>query len=195
MEIFKGVRILPGLDADSNIYIIDNEVLIDTGTGEYFHSNRKDIEGVMDPKRLKLIVNTHYHFDHCGGNKKFRDWLHIPIAAHPADKELIESGQTLAESFGKTSKIVTVDVGLIDGDVIRTENFRLQVLHTPGHSSGSICLFEPEKKILISGDTLFDKRIFGRTDLPTSEPLMLMQSIIKLSRKCEYEHLCPGHDY
>ena len=147
MEIIKGVSLVQGLGNGSNIYVLDNEILVDTGTGEYFHHARKEIEDSIDVKRLKLIVNTHYHFDHTGGNKKFRDWLHVPIASHQADRNFIETGKTLSESFKQVAKTVTVDTDLKDGNVIRTENFNLVVLHTPGHSAGSICLYEPDKKL------------------------------------------------
>ncbi len=191
MEFFRGVRIIPGLSSDSNIYIIDDEVVVDTGTGEFFHSNRKDIEAEMDPKRLKLIVDTHYHYDHTGGNKKFRDWLRIPVAAHANDKMLIEKGKTLAESFGQSAKFFTLDTELKEGDVINTSNSRLLVLHTPGHSSGSICLYEPEKKMLFSGDTLFENAI-GRTDLPGGSYDELKDSLEKIGRY-SIQYMFPGH--
>jgi hydroxyacylglutathione hydrolase len=191
MEFFRGVHVIPGLSADSNIYIIDSEIVVDSGTGEFFHSNRKDIEAEIDHKRLKLLVDTHYHYDHTGGNKKFRDWLHVPVAAHGADKEMIERGKTLAESFGQTAKVFTLNAELKEGDVINSMNFRLLVLHTPGHSAGSICLYEPEKKMLFSGDTIFENAI-GRTDLPGGNYSELRYSLEKLGRY-PIQYLFPGH--
>lgn len=191
MEVFKGVCILPAIGNGSNIYIVDNEVIIDSGTGEYFHQYRKDIEKEANAGRLKLLVNTHYHFDHTGGNKKFRDWLKVPIAAHPADIPAIEAGKTLSESFGQIAKIVTVDAELKDGNIIETENFRLHVLHTPGHTAGSICLYEPEKKMLFSGDTIFADAV-GRDDLPGGNYNELRFSLEKLSA-IGIQHLFPGH--
>ena len=191
MEIIKGVSLVQGLGNGSNIYVLDNEILVDTGTGEYFHHARKEIEDSIDVKRLKLIVNTHYHFDHTGGNKKFRDWLHVPIASHQADRNFIETGKTLSESFKQVAKTVTVDTDLKDGNVIRTENFNLVVLHTPGHSAGSICLYEPDKKILVSGDTVFNDAV-GRTDLPGGNHNELKFSLEKLSRYT-IQYLFPGH--
>ncbi len=191
MEVFKGIHIIPGIAHDSNIYIIDNEIVVDTGTGEFFHQNRRDIEKALDIKRLKLIANTHYHFDHTGGNKKFRDWLRVPIAVHQADKDFIERGRTLAESFKQVAKIVTIDKELRDEDVITTENFELSVLHTPGHSAGSICIYEPQNKILISGDTLFENAA-GRTDLPGGNYNEMKFSLEKLA-KYNIQYLFPGH--
>ncbi len=191
MEVFRGVHIVPGIANDSNIYIIDSEILVDTGTGEFFHQARQEIEKAVDPRRIRLIINTHYHFDHTGGNKKFRDWLRAPIAAHIADKDLIEKGRTLSESFKQVAKIVTVDAALKDGDIIHTENFNLAVIHTPGHSAGSICLYEPEKKMLISGDMLFDGAV-GRTDLPGGNYNEMRFSLEKLDRK-NLQYMFPGH--
>jgi hydroxyacylglutathione hydrolase len=191
MEFFKGVHIIPGLAQDSNVYVIDNEIIVDTGTGEFFHDIRKDIEGSVEFKRLKLIVNTHYHYDHTGGDKKFRDWLHVPTVMHAADRDMVERGKTLAESFGQSAKVFTLDTDIKEGDVINTENFHLLVLHTPGHSAGSICLYEPEKKMLFSGDTIFENAI-GRTDLPGGNYNELKDSLEKLDRY-NIQYMFPGH--
>lgn len=191
MEAFKGVHILPGFGTDSNIYVIDSEIIVDTGTGEYFHEYRKIIEKAIDVTRLKMVINTHYHYDHTGGNKKFRDWLKIPIAIHRADREFVERGRTLSETFHQVAKIVTVDKELEDGDTIETENFQLEVIHTPGHSSGSICLYDKERKMLISGDTLFEDTV-GRNDLPGGNYNEMRFSLEKLD-KLNIQYMFPGH--
>jgi len=185
--LVKDIKTFGGMGYDSNIYLIDNELLIDTGTGRMF----SDIKKEMGSVGVRLIVNTHYHFDHTGGNKKFRDWLGAEIAAHYSDKGRLESGSTLAESFGDMPRIVTVDKALKNGSVLRTKNFAFEVIHTPGHSPGSICLYEKKNKILLSGDTLFSDGS-GRTDLPDGSSEQMKKSLEKLSQ-LEIKYLFPGH--
>jgi len=191
MEIIKGIHVLGGADQDSNIYLIDGEVLIDAGTGLYFSEIKKEIEGISNPDDIRLLVNTHHHFDHTGGDKKFRDWLKCEIAIHNADKNQLESGNTLAELFGAMPRIVTTDKILRQGLFIKTKNFNFEVLHTPGHTPGSICLFDNAKKILISGDTLFADSI-GRTDMPDGSSDEMLESLKKLDTY-QINTLLPGH--
>lgn len=190
MLIYKNIHLLQGLDEDCNVYVIDGEILVDAGTGKAFAKMRKDMENI-DVSSLKTIVNTHYHFDHTGGSKKFRDWLGAEISIHSNDKDYMESGNTLAEMFGERPRITTVDKTLKEKNVLKTKNFRFEVIHTPGHTPGSICLYDREKKILISGDTIFEDN-FGRTDLPGGNMEDMMRSLKKLS-DLKVSYLFPGH--
>jgi glyoxylase-like metal-dependent hydrolase (beta-lactamase superfamily II) len=191
MEILKGIYLFDGTDQDSNIYLIDGEVLIDAGTGFYFSEIKKEIEKLTDTEQIRLLINTHHHFDHTGGDKKFRDWLKCELGIHNADKESLESGKTLPELFGASPKIVTVDKTLRQGLFIKTKSFNFEVLHTPGHTSGSICLYDKNKKILISGDTLFADSI-GRVDLPGSDSEAMLDSLRTLDG-LQINYLLPGH--
>lgn len=191
MNIFKLIDIY-GLGNDSNIYLIDGELIVDTGTGVNFPAIKKEIAAKHDVSKIKFIVNTHCHFDHTGGNKKFRDWLDCPIAIHEKDRKALESGVgTVAELFKESARTVTADKALRNGSVIKTQNFTFHVIHTPGHTPGSICLYEKDYKILISGDTVFDGAV-GRTDLPGGSKGAMMGS---LSRLANYpaDYLLPGH--
>lgn len=191
MQVYKGIEMFPGIGNEPNIFLLDGEVLVDTGTGNTFAQLKEEIEHKFNKKQIKTIVNTHYHFDHTGGNKKFRDWLKADIAIHADDKEKIEQGETLAEMMSETTRIVTVDHGLYNGDIIKTSNFIFEVIHTPGHTQGSICLYESDKRILISGDTLFSDSV-GRTDLAGGSMEMLISSLKKLS-ELPVMYLFPGH--
>ncbi len=186
MQLIKGIRMLKGYGYDSNIYLID-DVLIDTGTGLSF----SEIKRAMQDAKVKTIVNTHHHFDHTGGNGKFRDWLKAEIAIHEYDKDSLESGDTLAETFNAVARIVTVDRVLRDGDSIKTQDFSFHIISTPGHTPGSICLYDRNRKVLVSGDTLFADSN-GRTDLPGGNPDAMKKSLQKLS-KLEINYLLPGH--
>lgn len=193
MQVYKGIILTGGIGYDSNIYLIDNEVLVDTGTGIFFNEIKEELENLkIDLNGIHTIVNTHCHFDHSGGDKNFRDLCNAKIAIHEKDKEALETGEgTLAELFGKKQKAVTVDYVLKEGDKIKTKNFNFVVISTPGHTKGSICLYEKNKKILISGDTIFADSV-GRTDFPSGSLEDLIKSLKKLS-KLNIMYLLPGH--
>lgn len=193
MQVYKGIILTGGIGYDSNIYLIDNEVIVDTGTGIFFNEIKEELENMkIDLNRIHTIVNTHCHFDHVGGDKNFRDLCNAEIAIHEEEKNALETGEgTLAELFGKKQRAVTVDRVLREGDRIKTKNFNFVVISTPGHTRGSICLYEKNKKILISGDTIFADSV-GRTDFPTGSLEDLIRSIKKLS-KLNITYLLPGH--
>jgi hydroxyacylglutathione hydrolase len=190
MQVTKGIELLGGVEPDCNVYLIDGELLVDAGTGQNFGELKQEIEKTGHEK-VRTLVNTHCHFDHVGGNKKFRDWLKVEIAVHPADRTAVETGDgTLAELFGQSYRVMTIDKLLRTGSIIKTKNFTFEVISTPGHTLGSICLYDKGKKILISGDTLFDGAV-GRTDLGGSKD-QLISSLKKLSL-LDVQYLLPGH--
>ncbi len=192
MKVCKGIELVGGIDPECNIYVVDGEFIVDAGTGLHFGTIKKEIEAVAEPDILKLLINTHCHFDHTGANKKFRDWLKVSIGVHPADKDAVETGKgSLAEMFGHTPRIMTVDRVLRGGTLINTKNFSFEVIPTPGHTPGSICLYDKDKKILISGDTVFENSV-GRTDYPGGSKSELVMSLKKLS-ELNVEYLLPGH--
>jgi len=193
MQICKGLFLFDGVGYDCNIYMIDGEIVVDTGTGTFFREMKDEIQNLgFNPKKIKTIVNTHCHFDHTGGNKKFRDWLKAKIAIHKKDRKSLESGKnTIAEYFGGEAKAVSVDKELDRGDTIRTKNFSFEIIPTPGHTPGSICLYDRRKKILISGDTVFSDGV-GRTDYPGGNKRDLIKSVKKLT-KLRVDCLLPGH--
>ena len=194
MQIMKGIVLMNGVGYNSNIYLIDGELLVDAGTGSMFSEVKEEISNNgFTPDQIQAVVNTHCHYDHTGGDKKFRDWTGAKIAIHKKDARALESGEgTLAEMFDETAKTITVDKRLKGGNRIVTSNFDFEVIETPGHTPGSICLYEKEKKLLISGDTLFTSGM-GRTDLPGGNEKNLFDSLYKLS-KLDIDYLLPGHD-
>jgi glyoxylase-like metal-dependent hydrolase (beta-lactamase superfamily II) len=191
MYIFKGIEMFPGSEKESNIYLIDGEFLVDAGTGMYFADIKHEIESKFDTTKITTLVNTHNHFDHTGGDRKFRDWLKAQIAIHSADRDDLEAGRTLSEFFDEKPRVTTVDKVLKNGSIIRTENFEFEVIHTPGHSPGSICLYDKNKRILVSGDTLFSEGV-GRTDLPGGSNEHMVRSLEKLL-EYDIQYLLPGH--
>ena len=184
MKKINDILMIEGFGSDSNIYVFD-DVIVDTGTGDNIEHVRESLKEVnLDISDISLIVNTHCHFDHVGGNKYFNSKL----AIHEKDAPALENGNSIAtasQMFGRSIEPQKVDFKLIEGDKIHD----FEVIHTPGHTIGGICLYNGET--LISGDTVFANGGFGRYDLG-GDINMLRDSLEKLS-KLDVEYLLPGH--
>ncbi len=178
-------------DIDSNIYLLGDTV-IDAGTGFNFTRLRDIFKALKkEMKDVKEVVNTHGHFDHVGGNGYF---LNAKVAIHGADADVLERGdQELSNATFFDGKLhpKKPDRILKEGDRLEPDRVSLEVIHTPGHSPGSICLYDKGKKILFTGDTVFADGV-GRTDLPGGDPKALEQSLQRLL-KLDVEKLLPGH--
>ncbi len=186
-----------GAGFDSNIYlIIDKTIaLIDAGTGMSFEKVKENLSKFnLKPSDIKLIINTHCHYDHVGGNRDFVRVAGCQVAIHEFEAELLRKGDgttTLAAGFGENLEPLGAVRRLRDGDKIELGELILNVLHTPGHTAGSICLYGPKRRILFSGDTVFQDGV-GRTDLPTSDAAALRTSIEGLL-KLDVQNIYPGH--
>lgn len=141
-----------------------------------------DIEHVLAIVRqhgltVKQIVITHAHIDHVGGAMKLKAATGAPVLLNENDSALLKMLDVQASWLGmRPPGTVAVDGSVSTGDKIKAGSLIADVLHTPGHTEGSICLyFAPEKK-LIAGDTLFAGSI-GRTDLPGGSYKKIMQSL------------------
>ena len=184
MKKINDIIMIEGTGYDSNIYVFD-DVIVDTGTGENIDYIRKSLKNAgISIQDLELIVNTHNHYDHIGGNRCFD----LKVAMHIIDSEAVEKGDddaTVARMFGKSIEGMKVDIKLQEGDKIHD----FEVINTPGHTDGSICLYNGET--LISGDTVFAGGGFGRTDIGGDMNNMI-ESLEKLS-KLDVKYLLPGH--
>jgi len=139
-----------------------------------------------------LIVNTHGHVDHIGANRDMKDHYSIPLCLHAADQPLLEQAQQSELSiFLGAKESPPADRFLKDGEEIAVGRSRLRVIHTPGHSPGSISLHGGG--YLFSGDTLFCEGV-GRTDLPGGSWKDLEQSIrTRILVLAEDTVVLPGH--
>jgi hydroxyacylglutathione hydrolase len=151
---------------------------------------------------VKAIVSTHAHIDHVGGLAKLHQYTGAPVMMHREDLALYNGMDVQAAFLGmQTPDLTEVDQLLKDGDVLQWGGYLANVIHTPGHTPGSLCLYLPKEsgKVKLSqphlyaGDTLFAGSI-GRTDLWGGSMEQIMESITqKLMQLPEDTIVYPGH--
>lgn len=142
--------------------------------------------------RVACIVNTHGHIDHIMANRQIKDETGAPLRIHRGDAEMLaHSGEQSMRMLGMEITSPGADSFIEDGEVFRVGNMEVEVIHTPGHSPGSVCLKVGKK--LITGDTLFAQSV-GRTDIRGGSMRTLMSSlkekVIPLGDDIE---IYPGH--
>jgi hydroxyacylglutathione hydrolase len=143
---------------------------------------------------VKSIVITHAHIDHIGGAQKLKQATGAPVYMNLNDSELQRMLDAQATWLGMPPvEQVEIDVPVKDGDKLLVGASEIQVLHTPGHTQGSISLFMPGEGKLVAGDTLFRDSI-GRTDLPGGDSKQIIRSIHeKLMPLPDETIVIPGH--
>ena len=144
--------------------------------------------------KLKQIIVTHAHIDHVGGALKLKRLTGAPIFLNESDLPLLKMMAAQAVWLGiATPETATPDESLTDGLNVGLDRYPAQVLHTPGHTQGSVCLHFAPLKMLIAGDTLFAGSI-GRTDLPGGNFGQIIDSIeTRLLALPDETKVLPGH--
>lgn len=178
----------------ANSYIIKDiesgeAAVVDAGV---FNNRFEAVIRSMGIEKLKYILITHGHFDHIMGVQKLKRSFGGEIVIHENDADcLYDSKKSLSSKWGFLCPPFEADKTVKDGDTLFLGNEKLEVIHTPGHTIGSVCY--KSDKILFSGDTLFHMTC-GRTDFPGGSVEEMLLSMNKL-KGIEGEHrVCPGHD-
>ncbi len=159
-EIIPNLYLLKTKKPSCKSYLIIGEkmnILIDPGINENFQILQRDLEKIgLNISHLNMVLNTHEHVDHFGANRHLQNT--VPISTHryagtkivSADDEVL-----LCRAHGEDPTGYHVHLWLENLNVLDLGDWFLKILHTPGHTSGSLCIYEPRKKVLISGDTVF----------------------------------------
>jgi glyoxylase-like metal-dependent hydrolase (beta-lactamase superfamily II) len=206
MEIIEGIHRIDESSnnmAHANVYLVINGeelTIIDTGTSG---NAQKTVEYIQklghQPADVKTIILTHFHMDHMGSAKELKDLTNAKVAVHTEDADYVSGKKPLPKpknilfravsSFVKPAP-VQVDVILKEGDKIAN----LSVIHTPGHTPGSIMLLDEERKVLFAGDTLrYDgKKISSAPEQFSIDTNQVRESIAKVSM-LNFDVMLPGH--
>jgi hydroxyacylglutathione hydrolase len=182
-SILSGVRMIVGDGLSSNIYVVGREraTIIDTGVGNRQNPVWPQLEQLgIKPKDVERIIITHAHHDHTMGAFLILEKTKLKVYIHEVDASYIAS--SLGDSLIKVK----------EGDIIDTELWSVEVIWTPGHTAGGMCLYARDQRILFSGDTAFPEGYFGRFDGESGNLDELINSLRKLV-KLKVDVMLPGH--
>ena len=187
------VHKVSGAAFDGNVYLILDEKPILIDAGMMAAPTLRNIKKLIDPQKIEMIVLTHCHHDHSGAAPELKAATGARLLL--SEKEVGAVGDDLASVaylFGQQAPSYQVDQTLKEGMVLDTGEWKLEVMETPGHSQGSLCLYEPRAKVLFSGDTVFPDGNIGRTDMYGGSTSDLVASIERLTG-LDVEIMYPGH--
>lgn len=206
MHGLKPKEILPNLffiergylNANHFVFRGDSPVLIDTGYLAGFDETVFQIERLgISPADIGLIVNTHSHCDHIGGNRRLQDMSGCDVAIHRIGKgfmDLRDDWSTWWRYYDQEAEFFTATIPLDDGDRISIGPYEFEVIHTPGHASDGIVLYHRESRILISSDTLWENDMAVMTvRVEGSRAVWEMIASLEKIHTLDVEAVYPGH--
>ncbi len=194
-----------------NIDLIEIDVA-DSGhiTNTYIIYDEKNVAIVIDPadkaeKILNVITNkklnlkyaiiTHAHGDHIGALEKLQKECNCKILINECDKEsLLGISENYCEMLGVNQQVLDKNniLSIKDGDIIKCSDMLFEIIHTPGHTKGSICIYEKNLNVLFTGDTIFED-CYGRCDLYSGDFESMILSLRKLFKRFNSIQIYPGH--
>lgn len=178
---------------DNAVYVVADgrgeAIVIDPSFGE-----RQVLEAVRaHGLRVVEVLNTHGHPDHTYGDAAVKAATGAPLAIHRLDAyRLARNAVSVMEFFPASHPLVSAERSLEEGDEARLADLRLVVLHTPGHTEGSVCFHLSDENVLFSGDTLFNAGL-GRVDLPGGDAAAMVRSLRRLMTLPPDTVVYPGH--
>ena len=185
-----------GFAVNSFVLYDDSGECLIIDPGFYEQKEKDSLLKFISENELKPIkvLNTHCHVDHILGNRFVCEQFQIPLSAHEEDEFLLNRASQMGEIFGfKGVSSPPIDDYLKQGDTVRSGNSEIEVIHTPGHSPGSVSFYNKHDGFIIAGDVLFAGSI-GRTDLPKGNYKTLISSIVdKLLILPAETTVFPGH--
>lgn len=209
-EVEKDVYQIKGDKPSSHVYLVKSRlknVLIDSGVNASFGKLKKSLEYLgLQPSDIHLLLNTHEHFDHIGGNWFFAKTA--IVAAHRLAATKIERQDEYVTMYNRCDgclvkencdlqnlreryRLITPHLWLEDKTFLDLGDFHLQIIHTPGHTSGSISIYEQNRKVLFSGDTVFSSGTLPAI-APSGSAGDFINSLQQLSTK-KIALILPGH--
>jgi len=192
------IKVLTFNPVQENTYVLYNEVneciIIDPGC--YFDREKEDLQSFIENRKLqpKILLNTHCHLDHVFGNKFISEAYQLTLHIHPEEEELLKMAPASGLMFNLPFDNYKGELIFIqEGEIVSLGDDRLEVIHAPGHSPGSVCFYCEKQKFIIGGDVLFFNSI-GRTDLPGGNHNDLVRNIKeKLFKLPGDVKVYPGH--
>ena len=187
------VHCLPVGEMGVNCYLVEDVethrcLIVDPGD-----EGARIIDWIGDRKPCAVLL-THGHFDHMGAVDAVCEAYQIPLYIHSGDlHKLKDAYANVAGIFGFDLTVQTPGIPFEDGDIIDHAGFPVKVLHTPGHSNGSVCYLLPENGGVLTGDTVFAHG-YGRTDFPDGNFSTLKDSFRKIFQITPRQTAWPGHE-
>ena len=183
---------------ETNCYVVACEktreaIIVDPGFG------KSEAQAFIDEikergLKVKYIVNTHGHDDHTSGNTAIKEATNAKVLIHEADAHMLTPfSLNRPKTRNNETESPVADQLLKEGDIIEIGDIKLTVIHTPGHTKGSISLHSQNDNVVFTGDTLFAQSI-GRTDFPGGSYPDIMWSLkTKLAKLPDQTVVYPGH--
>jgi len=177
----------------TNTYLLNlqetHSILIDAGPGSFdrviYYLDRYNV-------KLKYVLLTHAHFDHISDVQFIKEVTGAKVIMHHKDLELIEFAERISQTFRIRWKLPDIDIVLTNEKVLSIGDITINIIHTPGHTPGSICYYIEDIKWIFTGDTIF-KGTIGRVDLPGGSYKDICYSIKRITSLPGYTRIYPGH--